>query len=226
VLPRLFEPFFSTKAHGQGTGLGLSVSHGIVEQHGGKLMAENREDTTPGRSGARFTVLLPFLDRRTVSRAATLELPHSELGAAAAGSSARRVLIVDDEVAIRAAIRRYLERRGWLVDEAGDGGQALELLGLEPAGGTSRSREYDAIVTDLRMPGVSGIELHDRLLEADPAGYERLIIISGDTASTEVAEFVTRLRRPIVQKPFAMRTLADLLDRTVPPPSRAESAAT
>jgi DNA-binding NarL/FixJ family response regulator len=67
------------------------------------------------------------------------------------------------------------------------------------------------------MPGVSGIEIHDRLAAHDPLGLEKLVVISGDTASADVATFLARLRRPIIQKPFDMRTLADLLDRTTPP---------
>jgi CheY-like chemotaxis protein len=132
------------------------------------------------------------------------------------------VLLIDDETAIRSAIRRYLERRGWQVDEAKNGREALELLGLGGSGAPGSER-YDAIVTDLRMPGVSGIEIHDRLAAEDPAGLEKLVVVSGDTASTEIAEFIKRLQRPIIQKPFDMRTLAELLDRTAPP--RAASAA-
>jgi PAS domain S-box-containing protein len=219
VLPRIFEPFFTTKAPGQGTGLGLSVSHGIVEQHGGTLRVENR--SAPGASGqpvihgARFTVLLPFQDRRAVGRPAESAEPAEPAEPAAAGL--RRVLLIDDEAPIRAAIRRYLERRGWTVTEAAGGRAALGLLGLE-GGGPLRSGDYEAIVTDLRMPDVSGIDLHDRLADADPAGLARLIVISGDTASAEVTDFIGRLRRPVLQKPFDMRALADLLDRTAPPP--------
>jgi PAS domain S-box-containing protein len=221
VLPRLFEPFFTTKSHGKGTGLGLSVSHGIVEQHGGKLQVTNREGQ--GIHGARFTVLLPFLDRRSFDRSALhaasrIELPRAE------APLTRRVLIVDDEAAIRTAIRRYLERRGWEVEEAKNGREALERLGLDGSS-AGRSDRYDAVVTDLRMPGVSGIEIHDRLAAQDPAGLEKLIVISGDTASAEVAEFIARLRQPIIQKPFDMRALADLLDRTAPPRPRAAPAA-
>jgi PAS domain S-box-containing protein len=212
ALPRLFEPFFTTKAHGKGTGLGLSVSHGIVEQHGGKLQAANREGR--GVHGARFTVLLPFLDRRAVSRTGLPVLPRAE--PEPAPQDTRRLLIVDDEAAIRTAVRRYLERRGWQVDEAKNGREALELLGLD-SGGPPRSARYDAIVTDLRMPGISGIEIHDQLAARDPAGLEKLIVITGDTASVEVAEFIPRLRQPVIQKPFDMRALADLLDRTAPP---------
>ncbi|HEV8599388.1 MAG TPA: ATP-binding protein [Gemmatimonadales bacterium] len=221
ALPRLFEPFFTTKAHGKGTGLGLSVSHGIVEQHGGKLQAANREGR--GLHGARFTVLLPFLDRRAVSRSGLPALPRTELVEPPAQRT-RRLLIADDEAAIRTAIRRYLERRGWQVDEAKNGREALELLGLG-SGGAPGSERYDAIVTDLRMPGISGIEIHDQLAAQDPPGLEKLIVITGDTASLEVAEFIPRLRRPVIQKPFDMRALADLLDRTAPPPPRAAPAA-
>jgi PAS domain S-box-containing protein len=213
VLPRLFEPFFTTKGPGQGTGLGLSVSHAIVEQHGGSLSAENRG---AGERGARFTLRLPFLDRRAVRREPGAQ-DHGAISAPGPGTArpARRVLVIDDEGPIRVAIRRYLERRGWIVEEARDGNEALEVLGLA-AGGRPRIDAYDAIVTDLRMPGVSGIEVHDRVLAASPAGAAKLVMITGDTASPEVAEFVARLSRPLVQKPFDMRALADLLDRVIP----------
>lgn len=210
ALRQLFEPFFTTKDPGEGTGLGLSVSHAIVESHGGSLRAENR--TGPGERGARFTVLLPYLDRRAVARKLP-DLPRSDLvEKPPAVPHSRRVLVVDDEAPIRVAIRRYLERRGWTVEEARDGREALEILGLAE-GGLLRSDAYDAIVTDLRMPGVTGIEIHDRLAAVSPSGVAKLIMITGDTASPEVAEFVDRLRQPLVQKPFDMRALADLLDR-------------
>jgi PAS domain S-box-containing protein len=212
VLPRLFEPFFTTKDPGEGTGLGLSVSHGILEQHGGMLVAENRSEA--GRHGARFTLLLPYLDRRAVRREGGE--PRRSEAYTGVGPAPRTVLIVDDEAAIRTAIRRYLERLGWTVEQAGNGREAVEILGLHDDA-LPRLDRFDAIVTDLRMPGVSGIEIHDRIAAAKPAALSKLVLISGDIASSEVAEFLTRLRQPLVQKPFDMRALADLLDRVAPP---------
>ncbi len=203
AMPRLFEPFFTTKELGQGTGLGLSVSHTIVQQHGGEIRVENVEGA---RTGARFSVSLPFVDRRATPRSATGETEPTP--APAVESVPRRVLVVDDEEAIRSAMRRSLERRGWTVDEAADGGEAL--LRLEVGG---RAVPYDAVVTDLRMPGMSGIELCRELAERHSEVLERTIVITGDTASPTVAEFLGRTDRPFLQKPFDMRALVELIER-------------
>src|ERR1044072_4083772 len=153
--PGVSAPFSTTKARGEGTGLGLSVSLGIVEQHGGVLRAENR--TGPGERGARFTILLPFLDRRAVRRIPATPERRKELVRGGAGSGARRVLIVDDEGVIRAAIRRYLERCGWSVEEAANGREAIQVLGLDD-GGRPRLDRYHAIVSDPRAAGLAGVE--------------------------------------------------------------------
>jgi PAS domain S-box-containing protein len=204
AMPRLFEPFYTTKAPGQGTGLGLSVSHAIVEQHGGSIEAENRGDRP---SGARFTVRLPFVEHR--SRGAPADgdraaAPHPS----PAGPRLRRVLVIDDEAAIRSAIRRALERRGWTVDEAADGEEATLLL--EVAG---QLVDFDAVVTDLRMPGMSGVELYRWLTIHHPSILPRVVVVTGDTASPAVAEFLASLEGPYLQKPFDMRSLLEVLDR-------------
>ncbi len=201
IRPRLFEPFFTTKPPGQGTGLGLSVSLGIVEQHRGKIEVEN----VPG-SGARFTVIIPAGKIAPVAAAA---VPSAGYGS---GASVRpsTVLLIDDEAAVRMALRRWFERQGWSVDEAVDGAQALALLLAAPTEET-----YGLVLCDLRMPGMSGIELHARLTDQRPVMLARFIFATGDTASPETAAFLARVDRPVLEKPFELSQLAAIVEATV-----------
>lgn len=224
VLARMFEPFFTTKPVGLGTGLGLSVSLGIVERHGGTLVAENH--TPPEPPGARLTVTLPLAPRPVelgalaadASATATAEWPA--LAAAAdvlahrvtrAPGRTPRLLVVDDEVPIRQALDRFFTRRGWTVDEAGDGRAAFARLLESEAAGTP----YDLVLSDVRMPGVSGIVLHDWLARTRPALLDRLVFATGDTASPESAEFVQRTRCLVLNKPFESSALEALAQRAV-----------
>ena len=98
-----------------------------------------------------------------------------------------RVLVVDDESTIRFALRRFFTRLGWEVEEAGDGDRALEMI-IE-----DRSQRvlppYSLVVSDLRMPGLSGIELHDRIEREYPEVLSRLVFSTGDLVSEEAADF-------------------------------------
>lgn len=118
-------------------------------------------------------------------------------------SPGARLLIVDDEDTIRAAIRRFFGRRGWIVDEAADGAVALEKI---LAGG------YDAIVSDIRLPALSGIELHDTLAATRPELLARLILATGDTGDRPAAALAERAQCPILQKPFELAALAKLIE--------------
>jgi PAS domain S-box-containing protein len=204
VLSRIFEPFFTTKPVGVGTGLGLSVSLGIAERHGGTLRAENRHG--PGERGARLVLTLPLVSEPVAS---TPPASPRDVAAQTPGG-ARRVLVVDDEEAIRRALARFFVRREWHVDEAADGGQALDLLlrDLERGGDG-----YDLVVSDLRMPGVSGVALHDRLAEHHPAMLDRLIFSTGDLVSPEASAFVARTACPVLEKPFRFSALDELVER-------------
>ncbi|HSC58167.1 MAG TPA: hybrid sensor histidine kinase/response regulator, partial [Gemmatimonadales bacterium] len=197
VLPRIFEPFFTTKREGEGTGLGLFVTLGIVEAHGGTIRAEN---LLPPGSGARVTVVLP--PGGTAEPAGTDREPE-----ATALDGAGRVLLVDDESAIRLAVRRWFVRRGWEVVEAGDGGDALAQALAAPHGG------FDLVLTDLKMPVLSGIELVDRLAVLRPDLHARVVIMTGDVASPEVAALIGRTDRPVVEKPFSFDALAEAIGR-------------
>lgn len=201
VRPRLFEPFFTTKPAGQGTGLGLSVSLGIVEQHRGKIEVEN----VPG-SGARFTMIVPAGRMPPVLVA---PVPSAGWGRGA-GVRPSTVLLIDDEASVRMALRRWFERQGWSVDEAVDGTQGLALLLAAPTEET-----YGLVLCDLRMPGMSGIELHTRLLDQRPGMLDRFIFATGDTASPETAAFLARVDRPVLEKPFELSQLAAIVEATV-----------
>jgi CheY-like chemotaxis protein len=138
----------------------------------------------------------------------TVHAPHSL--AVGPGEPQRRVLLVDDEGTIRHALRRFFQRQGWDVDEAADGGAALALL-LDGAA----EHAYDVIISDLRMPGISGIEMHERLRTARPDLLDRIIFSTGDAVSLEAAEFVRRSDCPVLQKPFELSALRELVHRMI-----------
>lgn len=117
-----------------------------------------------------------------------------------------RVLVIDDESTIRAALGRFFKRRDWIFDEAEDGARGLEKL-LAPGA------HYDAIISDLRMPGMSGMELHDRIAEHRPELLARLLFSTGDVASKEAAEFVQRTHCIVLEKPFELSKLGETLER-------------
>ncbi len=218
-LGRIFEPFFTTKPTGQGVGLGLSVSLGIVQAHGGQLLAENRGAAAGG--GARFILWIPVAHVTPTESVAAVDVdppappprvktPPGEIPAALASPlPARRpsFLIVDDEDSIRHALRRYFERRGWVVDEAADGTEALVKVSRPDA-----ALLYDVILCDLRMPGLSGRELYERLQATAPKLAARLVLSTGDSSGEDVSEFLSTVAVPVLEKPFELTELERLAD--------------
>ena len=121
---------------------------------------------------------------------------------------APRVLVVDDESTIRVALRRFFTRLGWSVDEAPGGEVALEkILNSEAA------QPFRLVICDLRMPGLNGIGLHDRLAELRPAILDRLIFSTGDLVSEEVADFIETTHCLVLQKPFELSALLQTVQR-------------
>jgi DNA-binding NtrC family response regulator len=118
----------------------------------------------------------------------------------------RCALIVDDEPTIRTAVARYLRRRGWQADEAEDGEAALAKLERAPPSG------YQVVISDLRMPHCSGDRLHDWLAEHRPDLFQRLILTTGDLGAPALSEFLTRTPRPVIEKPFDLAELAQLIE--------------
>ncbi|MFN3402429.1 MAG: ATP-binding protein, partial [Ferrovibrio sp.] len=196
---RVFEPFFTTKPAGQGpgsgTGIGLAVSHGIATAHGGTLDAGETAD-----GGACFTLRLP-LD-------ATAAQPATTRASAVAPAlvPGLTALVVDDEDGVADLLAEILTASGFDVTLAEDGQTALNRL---------HSESFSVILTDLRMPGLDGPSLFARLRSEKPRLTERIIFVTGDTLSPDVADFLRDSGRPCLEKPFApddvRRTVAAVL---------------
>jgi CheY-like chemotaxis protein len=162
VLPRIFEPFFSTKAPGRGTGLGLATVYGIVKQHRGWI----RVDSAPGR-GARFEIFLRAGERSGAK-------PESSPARAAVTGGRETILLVEDEPAVRQLTRLTLERRGYRVLEAAQSTEALALW-------SRHATEIALLLTDVVMPGeLSGVQLARRL-QAERPGL-KVLFMSGYSA--------------------------------------------
>lgn len=191
VLPRIFEPFFSTKAVGQGTGLGLSICYSIVQSHGGRLIADSRLG-----AGATFIVDLPAYDGEAAARAAAVP--------AAAAINRGHVLVIEDEEEVAGVLGDLLKELGVASTVVTDAEAAWRAL-------SQHGRAFDAITLDLRMPGTSGRALYERLERGAPAVAARVVFITGDTADADTEKFLSRSGRPVLTKPLALEPLAQAL---------------
>ncbi len=189
---RIFEPFWTTKHAGQGTGLGLAVARALVLAHEGILEVGD----TPG-GGARFRVRLPWLTSVSNPPVVVASEPAARPVVARSGL---RLLVVDDQEIVRATIVRQAQQDGWQTSEAACAEVALAKL-------FDAGEGFDAIVCDLRMPGISGIGFHDELATRAPQVLQRVVFVTGDLTSPEAAAFAARCRSPIVTKPFVFRDL-------------------
>jgi len=184
---RIFEPFFTTKPDGMGTGLGLATSRALAREHGGDLVLESR----PGEPGCSFCLSLPISG---MSQAAT-----PVAGMPEAPTAARwRVLVVDDEPDLTDLVREMLEAAGHEVAIAESGELALALL---DAG------RFDAIVSDLWMPGMDGIALWREVSTRHPALARRMLFLTGDTLSPDARSFVAETGAARLDKPFSKQDL-------------------
>jgi CheY-like chemotaxis protein len=115
------------------------------------------------------------------------------------------LLIIDDEESIRRALRRYFERRDWDVDEAPDGA-----AGLKKLEGVDATVEYDVVLCDLKMPGISGQELYTRLRTELPTAARKFIFATGDSGAPDVVDFLATVDVPVLEKPFELRSLEQI----------------
>src|SRR5437016_1436183 len=195
IRSKIFDPFFTTKPEGVGTGLGLSICYGIAREHGGRIWVESE----PGH-GARFGIALPR-DPREDSPPEPTTSAHT-----AAAGGALTVLVVDDETALRNALLRFLGRRGIQGEGVSDGAEALRVL---------QQRRFDVIVSDVRMPGMSGREFLETLQRDRPDLVSRVVFSTGDTFAPDTAALLKEAGVPTVTKPFDFAMLERVIREVV-----------
>jgi PAS domain S-box-containing protein len=192
ALPHVFEPFFTTKTVGTGTGLGLSVSYGIVQEHGGRLTVESR----PGETV--FTLVLPVL------RPAEALAPEPPVVLMPIKGEGRVALVVEDEPSVRDLVVTLLHQTGWNVDVASGGREALERV---------RGRRYDLVVSDMRMAEGGGEEFYRSAVARDATLRPRFLFITGDTANRGAWSFLDDAGVPVIEKPFQPALFLDVVRR-------------
>ncbi|HWA15111.1 MAG TPA: PAS domain-containing protein [Gemmatimonadales bacterium] len=187
VRRHVFEPFFTTKPAGRGTGLGLATVYGIVKQAGGLITV----DSTVGR-GTSFQILLPIAEVERVTA------PQPVVDDARAHGH-EKILLVEDEAAVRALAREALASHGYSVVEASNAAEALVLA-------AALNGDLDLLVTDVVMPGMGGLELSQQIRATKPG--LKVLFVSGYTDDAMVRHGVMAAEVDLLQKPFGATALA------------------
>ena len=189
IIKKLFNPFFTTKDPGEGTGLGLSLSRSIILEHNGTIGVESE----PGK-GANFIITLPV----TLTMEEAISDTTADTTALIEKVRAARILVVDDEYAIRTLVSKILATSGHTVDTTGE--PEVVLLKLE-------NTSYDVVILDMRMPDMSGMELYAKIIEKHPELTRKVIFITGDTSDLDVRDYLNQNDLPYISKPFDRETL-------------------
>ncbi|HZT08658.1 MAG TPA: ATP-binding protein [Chloroflexota bacterium] len=184
---RIFEPFFTTKESGKGTGLGLATVYGIVKQSGGDITV-----TSQVGMGATFEIILPVHAGQARSR-------PPQVAIAAVPGGGETVLVVEDEIGVRALARSVLEAKGYTVLDAESGEAALALMDSYPG-------VIDLVVSDLMLPGMNGRELVERMIARTPA--PRFLYMSGYSSDVVIHTNAMTAQVEYLQKPFTPAALA------------------
>ena len=148
VLNRIFEPYYTTKKQGKGVGLGLSITHGIIKNHGGDILVKSQ----PGK-GSTFSIYLPIID--------DLEFAAEPEKSVTANQGKEHILLIDDEKQIIDIEQQILERLGYQVTAKIDSQEALEAFAARPD-------RYDLVITDMTMPKMTGVQLAHKMMDIKP----------------------------------------------------------
>ncbi|MHC1743033.1 MAG: PAS domain S-box protein [Syntrophobacteraceae bacterium] len=182
---RVFEPFFSTKGMGRGTGLGLASAYGIIKNHGGIIDVSSEKG-----KGTTFTILLPATHgpAQRMERDSSVILTGNET-----------ILLVDDEEVILNVGREILSLLGYQVETARSGSEAVEIY-------QKRQEEIDLVILDVAMPGMTGGETFDRLKELDPMA--RVLLSSGYSINGQAEDILQRGGLGFLPKPYSVQEIS------------------
>jgi CheY-like chemotaxis protein len=189
IIEHIFEPFFSTKEQGQGTGLGLAVVYGVIQQYDGWIEVESQVG-----QGSTFTVYLP-----AIAEAAAPAPSPAALSLHGLTGHGEHILLVEDEKSVREFAARVLEQHGYAVTDVPDAQSALEMLERDEWG-------FDLVFADVVLPDKSGLELAEQILARNPSFH--VLLSSGYTGQRSRWETIRQRGLHFLQKPY---TLTDLL---------------
>jgi PAS domain S-box-containing protein len=224
ILPKIFDPFFTTKRPGRGTGLGLSICLAIIKEHGGTIDVQSTEG-----SGTTFTVSLPLVRAEEVP-AATRESKADEavlrtLHPGDPGfrvNPAWRVLVVEDEPSIRELVHDGLTARGIAVECVASGEEAVGRV-RQKDGGQKDGGRYDLVLCDLKMPGMGGEQVFERLRSRQDGSPQGFLFMTGDLADANTLEFLQSNKVCSIPKPFKISELVKAMRDAIEAASRPES---
>ena len=194
ILQKIFEPFFSTKAVGSGTGLGLSTVFGIIKQTGGYVYVASKEN-----EGTNFSLFFPSVAPQEVAAAAAAEHEAVDRSASVDLTGNGTILLVEDETPVRIFAARALRNKGYTILEADCGETAIDLM-------NKHGKEVEVIVTDVIMPGMNGPTMIDKVTVDHP--NVKVIFISGYAEDIFVNNYGTERSFNFLAKPFTLKQLA------------------
>lgn len=203
---KIFDPFFTTKEPGRGTGLGLSICNEIVNSLNGKLEVSSVEN-----EGTTFTIVLPVAKHQKTPEKIPLQKIEEPVDLQI---NNEKVLVVDDEDVIASLLVRILENEGFNVDVAHNGFTALEKV---------KGEHYTFIISDIRMPKMDGKAFYQRICNINPTLARKIVFTTGDSISQELKQFFQKAKNPILNKPFTVNDIKNIVNRLMSSSEKAES---